>query len=270
MAAPPALSLPQLGRAYLQVRAKKVADDRKAMERRLRRLAPWKRRLSRAGTVVDTPSAAAQSWGMAAAAFTPASDEEVSAAAAAVAGPSSLAEDLGASSASDLQETQAEAMKLDKEMRKLQRDRKKLNSRIIRQKGSLDDLKSRIADLRKQSAPCTGIAFVTFNEQSSAHACRDMLKAATEPMRLPKSRQELHLRAEFAPHPDNVLWENLQIRGRERQLRSGIVWAIISLMMCVSRRRAIRRNYCGIIGQFAPRTSLPFTGASRRLRSCRW
>jgi len=171
---------------------------------------------------------------MAAAAFTPASDEEVSAAAAAVAGPSSLADDLGASSASDLQETQAEAMKLDKEMRKLQRDRKKLNSRIIRQKGSLDDLKARIVDLRKQSAPCTGIAFVTFNEQSSAHACRDMLKAATEPMRLPKSRQELHLRAEFAPHPDNVLWENLQIRGRERQLRSGIVWAIISLMMCVS------------------------------------
>ena len=98
----------------------------------------------------------------------------------------------------------------------------------------MDDLKSRIADLRKQSAPCTGIAFVTFNEQSSAHACRDMLKAATEPMRLPKSRQELHLRAEFAPHPDNVLWENLQIRGRERQLRSGIVWAIISCMMLLS------------------------------------
>ena len=40
-----------------------------------------------------------------------------------VAGPSSLADDLGASSASDLQQTQA-AMKLDKEMRKLQRDRK--------------------------------------------------------------------------------------------------------------------------------------------------
>ena len=131
-------------------------------------------------------------------------------------------------------------MKLDKEMRKLQRDRKKLNSRIIRQKGSLDDLKARIVDLRKaeRAVPSRGIplslAFVTFNEQSSAHACRDMLKAATEPMRLPKSRQELHLRAEFAPHPDNVLWENLQIRGRERQLRSGIVWAIISLMMCVS------------------------------------
>ena len=123
-----------------------------------------------------------------------------------------------------------------------------------------------IVDLRKQSAPCTGIAFVTFNEQSSAHACRDMLKAATEPMRLPKSRQELHLRAEFAPHPDNVLWENLQIRGRERQLRSGIVWAIISLMMCVSRRRAILAEFY----PFTPRTSLPFTGASRRLRSCRW
>ena len=159
-------------------------------------------------------------------------------------------------------------MKLDKEMRKLQRDRKKLNSRIIRQKGSLDDLKARIADLRKQSAPCTGIAFVTFNEQSSAHACRDMLKAATEPMRLPKSRQELHLRAEFAPHPDNVLWENLQIRGRERQLRSGIVWAIISLMMCVSTPR----NSAQFLRSFTitPRNSFPFAGASRRLRSSRW
>ena len=93
---------------------------------------------------------------------------------------------------------------------------------------SLFPISEQIAKLRQVHSPCTGIGFVTFNEQRAAHACLQELR--TNPTR-EIAGETVTLSADFAPHPDNILWENLQVGWLEAFLRGTLV-NVISLLIC--------------------------------------
>ena len=88
-----------------------------------------------------------------------------------------------------------------------------------------------MAGLKKQPTPCTGIAFVTFNEQRAAHACLDALRANSE-QQLTQGGATLQLKARFATHPDNIIWENLQVTWLETFLRGFAVNAFMLVLVC--------------------------------------
>ena len=46
--------------------------------------------------------------------------------------------------------------------------------------------------------------------------------------------REVTLTADFAPHPENVVWENLGVSATSRYVRSTIVNGILLLQICVS------------------------------------
>ena len=83
---------------------------------------------------------------------------------------------------------------------------------------NLNKIEAKVAQLKKQKTPCTGIAFVTFNEQSAANACKSELRTKSE-QQLNGGDSTMRLHASFATHPDNIIWENLQITSREAFLR---------------------------------------------------
>ena len=92
-------------------------------------------------------------------------------------------------------------------------------------------LSTQLDALRARPSPCTGILLVTFNEQRAAHACLNDLHV--HPTRLVAGGW-VNIAAEFAPHPDNILWENLEIGLLSRHLRGLLMNAIILCIACVS------------------------------------
>ena len=95
----------------------------------------------------------------------------------------------------------------------------------------LNKIEAKVAGLKKQPTPCTGIAFVTFNEQRAAHACLDALRANSE-QQLTQGGATLRLKARFATHPDNIIWENLQVTWLETFLRGFAVNAFMLVLVC--------------------------------------
>ena len=142
----------------------------------------------------------------------------------------------------------------------------------------LTRLEAEVAQRRKQRTACTGIAFITFNEQRAAHACYADIRRGTghkfslaaarrrsvvagsstsaasssssSPPPTPPTTQPPppstsssstsspssiatgKLTAHFASHPQNIIWENLQVTDRET-FRRGL--AVNGIMICVVR-----------------------------------
>ena len=142
---------------------------------------------------------------------------------------------------------------------------------------ALRRLEADVTQRRKQRTACTGIAFITFNEQRAAHACYASIKRGTghkfrlaRPTTATARRASItatpasaasssppppshaggdrgsssgaagaptpsttitgRLTAAFATHPQNIIWENLQITDRET-FRRGL--AVNGIMICV-------------------------------------
>jgi len=95
----------------------------------------------------------------------------------------------------------------------------------------LQYLNGEIGKLRKEVFPSTGICFVTFNEQRAAHAC--LLKLRERPQ-ASIAGEFVNLQAEFAPSPDNLIWENLEVGACSRWLRRWLVNSILIVQCIVS------------------------------------
>ena len=110
-----------------------------------------------------------------------------------------------------------------------------------RLKRELEAVNRRISELRAKPQPCTGKCFVTFNEQRAAHTClQDLLsQPERELSRAPGfAPYAVMLRPEFAPPPDNIIWENLGYGGVSRFFRRLLVNCIL-LVQCVLSSAAI-------------------------------
>jgi len=103
-----------------------------------------------------------------------------------------------------------------------------LSAKQQRQLVSLDHA---IHELRKQVAPCTGICFVTFNEQRAAHTCLHALREAPSAA---FAGEACTLLASFAPPPGNVVWENLEVGIGSRRARRALVNLILLAQCCIS------------------------------------
>ena len=103
--------------------------------------------------------------------------------------------------------------------------------RLHAARSQLNEIEAKVKELKKQPTPCTGIAFVTFNEQRAAHACLEALRANSE-QQLTKGGDTLRLKARFATHPDNIIWENLQVTWLETFLRGFAVNAFMLILVC--------------------------------------
>ena len=106
-------------------------------------------------------------------------------------------------------------------------------------RSQLHKIEAKVVKLKKQPTPCTGIAFVTFNEQRAAHACLEALRPSSEQQlakgglkRLPTRLEGCRLKARFATHPDNIIWENLQVTWLETFLRGFAVNAFMLILVC--------------------------------------
>jgi hypothetical protein len=106
----------------------------------------------------------------------------------------------------------------------------KIESRIEKCQKKLDAVNSKIALEQEKALVGTGVAFITFNDKTSAQRC---LKFATRNAKFIKEFQDemlAKLSFEYAPPPTAIIWENLKYSFVNRIFRSIIGYIVVFIL----------------------------------------
>lgn len=105
-------------------------------------------------------------------------------------------------------------------------------------KTEIAGLDKSVATLRQKSDFQTIVAYVTFDDQKSQAACLKEYPAgyASKLLMPPnkKFRRKFPISVSQAPEPSNIKWENLQVRGMNKNIRFFLTSIITALMLFLS------------------------------------
>jgi len=132
-------------------------------------------------------------------------------------------------------------------------------------------LMSKLSKETKEAPRCTGVAFVTFNNETSMEACLAAYSGSTtwyrrcfqnRLLRFPwrdasgKARAAT-LSVERAPEPGDVLYQNLGMSNTQRSVRVAITSGITGLLLCLGLvGMVLAQSYAKLLAQAVPDLSL--------------